>query len=100
MNSTSSQKYGYAPDAVEGKAIESEKFRDVDDFYSLVKVKQHVERYERTNIRKDRKLRKKLRDPLKVGEKVLAIAKILKKRMRWAIYIRAQPRTSHSSTVS
>ena len=56
MNSTSSQKYGYAPDAVEEKAAESEKFRDIFDFYRLVKVRQHAVRCEYTHVKKDKKL--------------------------------------------
>ena len=56
MNSTSSQKYGYAPDAVEEKAAESEKFRDIFDFYRLVKVRQHAVKYECTHVKKDKKL--------------------------------------------
>ena len=39
INSIRSQKYGYAPDAIEEKAAESEKFRNIYDFYRLVKVK-------------------------------------------------------------
>ena len=33
MNSTRSQKYAYAIDAVEEKAAETEKFRDIYDFH-------------------------------------------------------------------
>ena len=80
MNSTSSQKYGYAPDAVEEKVAESEKFRDIYDFYRLVKVRQHAERYQHAGAKKDKKLRKKLREPLRIGEKGLALAECLKKK--------------------
>ena len=66
MNSTRSQKYGYAPDAVEEKAAESEKFRDIYNFYRLVKVRQRAERYKRADVKKDKKLRKKLREPLEL----------------------------------
>ena len=68
MNSIKSQKYGFVPNAVEEKEVESEKFRDIYNFYSLVKVKQHAERYERADVKRDKKLRKKLREPLKIGE--------------------------------
>ena len=44
MNSSRLQKYGYAPDAVEEKAAEIEKFRDIYNFFRLVNVKQHAER--------------------------------------------------------
>ena len=69
-----SQKYGYAPDAIEEEALESKRFWEIYDFYRLVKVKQHTERYKRADIKKDKVLCRKLRKPLKIGEKVLAFA--------------------------
>ena len=50
MNNARSQKHGYAPDAIEKKTAESEKFTYIYKFYRLVKVKQHAERYERADI--------------------------------------------------
>ena len=50
MNNVRSQKHGYAPDAIEKKTAESEKFTYIYKFYRLVKVKQHAERYERADI--------------------------------------------------
>ena len=44
MNCGNSQKYGYAPNAIEEKAVESKRFRDIYNFYRLVEVKQHAER--------------------------------------------------------
>ena len=55
MNRVNSQKYGYAPNAIEEKAVESERFREIYDFYRLVTVKQHAERYECENVEKDKK---------------------------------------------
>ena len=52
MNSINSQKYGYATNVIEAKAVESEKFRNIYVFYRLVKVKQHAERYELTDVEK------------------------------------------------
>ena len=49
-----SQKYGYAPDAIEEKVLESQRFREIYDFYILVEVKEHAERYERADIKKIR----------------------------------------------
>ena len=46
-----SQKYGYAPDAIEEKVLESKRFQEIYDFYRLVKAKEHAERYERADIR-------------------------------------------------
>ena len=51
MNSTHLQKYGYAPDAVEQKPAKSEKFRDIYNFYRLLKVRQHAERYELADVK-------------------------------------------------
>ena len=69
MSNIRSQKYGYAPDAIEEKTLESKRFWEIYDFYRLVKVKQHAERYECADIKKDKVLRRKLREPLKIGEK-------------------------------
>ena len=46
MNSVNSQKYDYPPNVIDEKAVENERFRDIYNFYRLVKVKQHAERYE------------------------------------------------------
>ena len=69
-NNIRSQKYGYAPDPIEEKALESKRFREIYDFHRLVKVKEHIERYERASIKKDKVLNRKLREPLKIGERV------------------------------
>ena len=42
MNSINSQKYGNVSNAIEEKPVESERFREIYDFYGLVKVKQHA----------------------------------------------------------
>ena len=78
MNNIESRKYGYAPDAIEEKALESKTFKEIYDFYRLVKVKEHAERYERADIKKDKVLCRKLREPLKTGEKVLPLAEQIK----------------------
>ena len=38
MNNINLQKYGYAPNAIEKKAVEIETFREIYNFYRLVKV--------------------------------------------------------------
>ena len=38
MNNINLQKYGYAPNAIEKKAVEIERFREIYNFYRLVKV--------------------------------------------------------------
>ena len=59
LNSVNSQKYGYVPHAIQEKAVESKRYRDIYDSYRLVKVKQHAERYKCANIEKDTKLHRK-----------------------------------------
>ena len=68
MNNVRLQKYGYPPMAVEENAVKSEKFREIYNFYMLFKVKEHAERCARPDLKKDKTLRKWLREPLKVGE--------------------------------
>ena len=80
MDSVNSQKYGYVPNEIEEKAVESKRFRDIYDFYRLVKVKQHAERYKRADVEKDKKYYRKLREPLKIIEKVLMLAECSKKK--------------------
>ena len=74
MNRVLSQNYGHLPNAIEEIVLESKKFREVYDFYRFIKVKQHAERNERTDIKKDKVLSRRLREPVKFGEKMLTLA--------------------------
>ena len=58
------------------------RMKDLDKFTILqtCEVKQHGERYEHADVEKDKKIRRKLREPLKIGEKMLALAERLKKK--------------------
>ena len=78
LNSTASQKYGVSPNFVEENTQQDEKFCEIYDFHRLVKVQKHAKRYKRNDIRQDDKKRKKLREPLVVGEKVFVLAERLK----------------------
>ena len=78
LNSTASQKYGVLPNFVEENMQQDEKFCEIYDFHRLVKVQKHAKRYKRNDIRQDDKKRKKLREPLVVGEKVFVLAERLK----------------------
>ena len=80
MNNTNSQKYGLPPEKIEEKSLESKKFREVYDFQRMVRVSKDADRYERADIAADKKARRKLRCPLMVGKKVLALAERLKKK--------------------
>ena len=80
INSIQSQKYGYHPEVIEENAVKSGKFRDIYNFYRLLlKVQKHAKRYARTDAKKDKSLRRRLREPLKVDERVLALVEHLKK---------------------
>ena len=76
MNNIRSQKYGCAPDAIKEKALESnfEKFMIFIDLY--------------------------LREPLNIGEKVLALEEQIKRKTFHIICLRAQPKINHSLIVN
>ena len=78
MIKNKSQKYGIPPEEIEEKSLATNEFREVYDFYRMVKVSKEADSYERSDIRFDKKLRAKLRSPLLVGEKVLALAERLR----------------------
>ena len=80
INNVRSQKYGYPSEAAEENAVKSEKFREIYHVYRLFKVKEDAERYACTDAKKDKTLRRRLREPLKVGKQVLALAERLKKK--------------------
>ena len=75
-----SQKYGMPPEEVEEKSLADEQFREIYDFHRMVRVNKDADRYERSDICFDKKSRRKLRSPLTVGEKVLALAERLRKK--------------------
>ena len=80
LNKAKSAKYGLNPEEIESKVISDEQFKDEYDFYRLQKVKQDAERRERFDINKDIKQRKKLREPLDLGESVYVLAERMKKK--------------------
>ena len=80
MNKTNSEKYGLPPEIIEKKTLANNVFREVYDFYRLVKVSKAANRYERYNEKLDKKQKRKLREPLKMDEKVLVLAGRIKKK--------------------
>ena len=86
-----SKKYGYPPETIAEKAVRSEKLGVAYYFYRLLKVQKHAKRYRRADAKKDKSLRRRLREPLKVGKRVLPLAERSKKRTLQSIYI-SQPR--------
>ena len=80
MNKTNSEKYGLPPEIIEKKTLANNVFKEVYDFYRLVKVSKAANRYERYNKKLDEKQKRKLREPLKIDEKVLVLAERIKKK--------------------
>ena len=80
MNKTNSQKYGLPPEIIEKKTLADDVYREVYDFYRLVKVSKVHNRYECYDLELDKKKKKKLREPLEIGEKVLVLAERIKKK--------------------
>ena len=80
LNKINSEKYGLPPEVIEKKTLANDVFREVYDFYRLVKVTKNANRYERYNEKLDRKQKKKLREPLNINEKVLVLAERIKKK--------------------
>ena len=79
MNETLSQKYDVAPETIESNSLKSEYFKRMFDFQRIKKVEETNRRQEKFAIKKDRR-RRKLRSPLKIGEKVIILAERIKKK--------------------
>ena len=79
MNSVISKKYGLSPEEVETRSLSDEKFRALFHFHRIEKTRQVHERLNRYNKKKYRCKKKKVRDKLNIGEKVLDLAERIKK---------------------
>ena len=73
MNKTKTTKYQIEPEYVEKKSLEDDNFREKFDFNRIEKVGKNNKRIERYIIKKDANKRK-LREPLAIGEKVLVLS--------------------------
>ena len=80
MNKTKTAKYQIEPEEVEKKSLEDENFREKFDFCRLEKEGKDNKRNKRYFIKKDSSNKRKLREPLNIGEKVLVLAERLKKK--------------------
>ena len=80
MNNVKTEKYSASPNEIEQKLLSSEKFRTIFNFHRIdwsKKTQDRIDRYDRQKYAaKERKLRKHL----DIGEKVLALAKRIKKK--------------------
>ena len=79
MNKTKTKKYQIETENVEKKALTDDNFREKFDFYRLAKVGKENKRHERYMTKKD-SYKRKTRDPLNIGEKVLVLSERLKKK--------------------
>ena len=80
MNNTKSIKYGLEPEVIEKQSLTDDNFREKYDFYRLKQVTKAFKRYKKHDIAIDLKRKKKLRQPLTIGERVLILASRLKKK--------------------
>ena len=80
MNKTNSEKYGLPPEVIEKRTLSDNVFKEIYDFYRMVKVSKAVNRYERYNVKIAEKQKRKLREPLEINEKVLILAERIKKK--------------------
>ena len=80
MNKINSEKYGLPSEIIEKKTLSDNVFKEIFDFYRMVKVSKAVDRYERYNEKVDERQKKKLRQPLEIDEKVLILAERIKKK--------------------
>ena len=80
LNNTRSNTY--SPEQIDEKALDPETgkyFQEVYDFHCLIKVKENRDQIERFDTKFDRR-KKRLRDPLEVGGKILVLAERLRKK--------------------
>ena len=80
MNIRPSAKYGFSPEEVEKRALESERFKVLYNMHRLEKTNKINQRQDRYNKKKCMRKRKRLRENLNIGEKVYILAERTKKK--------------------
>ena len=83
LNNTHSVKHSFSPEQIEEKCLDPEKgqkFRETYDFSKLCRIKEAQGRSERCAKNLDARKKRRLRDPLDIGEKVLVSSERLKKK--------------------
>ena len=80
MNNTKSIKYDLEPEVIEKRSLIDNNFKEKYDFYRLYKVTKAFKRYKKHDVNVDFRRKKKLREPLTIGERVLILASRLKKK--------------------
>ena len=87
MNIQPSKKYGFSPEEVERKALESKRFRSVYNMHRLEKARKLNIRQNKFDQKNYLRKRKKLRENLNIGEKVYVLAERIKKKRARRIII-------------
>ena len=80
MNNTKSVKYGLEPEVIEKRSLQDEEFKEKYDFYRLKQVTKAFKRYKKYDVNIDFRKRRRLREPLEIGERVLILASRLRKK--------------------
>ena len=80
MNIQSSKRYGFSPEEVEKKALQSERFRTDYNMHRLEKTHKLNQRQDRYDKKKYDRKQKKLRKNLNIGEKAYVLAERIKKK--------------------
>ena len=80
MNISPSKKYGIAPERVENKSLDSEKFKTLFNMHRLEKTEKLANRLDRYDNKIYERKRKKLREKLNVGESIYVLAGRIKKK--------------------
>ena len=80
MNIMSSLKYGISPENIESKSLNSERFKTPFNMHRIEKTSKLNDRLDRYDKKICQRKRKKLKENLKVGERVYILAKRIKKK--------------------
>ena len=80
INISPSKKYGIAPQRVEKKSLDSEKFKTLFNMHIMEKSKKLANRLDRYNHRFYERKRKRLTEKLDVAERVYVLAERIKKK--------------------
>ena len=80
MNLMKSVKYGLSPEEIESQSLKSELFRILFNMHRIEKTQKRHPRLDRYNRKGYMAKRKKLREDLMIGEKVLVLAERIKKK--------------------
>ena len=89
MNIFPTKKYGVPPEEVGKKSLESEEYKLDYNFKCLKKVDRDAARYWRYDMKLNKKIKKKVRSPLNVGEIVFVLSAKLKKKDAPSIFYKS-----------